>query len=431
MLNRNRGASGINDLSARLRYLEIQSWKSERGEGAIDARFSHDGQMIVFTKLKNQREGIWVKQVVGGAEPRLITDDATNNNWPIWSADDQRIAFASTRENKTGIWSSSVNGGPAQLLGIVEGRAIRPKAWSNDGKAIYYESSNNLFSLDVATGATTQLTRLEKQSSYRNFSVAPSENRICYVGVQNGQTDIWVASLRGEAAMKVTNDLEEDRTPVWHPDGNQIVYTSNRGGAFQVCVANLDGLKPRQVTFGAEDHVVSDISEGGTRLLEVSSRDNAEIFAVDTHSGRELELTSGSGLMLWPEVSPDGQMITFQSTNSIGKIASNSTIFVKGTTSAGPLTQIATDGFGPSWSPDGSRLAFLRFVDGQFDLFIADSSGASQRRLTTGGVRINGFFRLLPFLLGRPPPARPGDPSLASATYRVQAHGDPPETPRH
>ena len=286
-------------------------------------------------------------------------------------------------------------------MGIVEGVAIRPKAWSKDGKAIYYESGNNLFSLDVATGVTTQLTKLEKQSSYRNFSVDPAGYRICYVGVQNGQTDIWVASLRGENAVKLTNDLEEDRTPIWHPDGNRIVYTSNRGGAFQVCVANLDRAEPHQVTFGAEDQVVTDISKDGTRLLEVNSRDNAEIFGVDTHSGQELELTSGSGLMLWPEGSPDGEMITFQSTNAVGKIASNSTVFVKQTSSAGPLIQIAKDGFGPSWSPDGSRLAFLRFVGGQFDLFLASSSGEFEQRLTTSGVRINGLYLLPAAKFGR------------------------------
>jgi Tol biopolymer transport system component len=394
ILNRTRRANAVGNLSARLRFNVIQNWKSERDETQIEARFSHDGQMIAFMMLRDQWEGIWIKQAVSGAEPKLITTDPANNLWPVWSPDDQRIAFVSIREDKTGIWTTSVNGGPAQLLGNVKGDFVRTKSWSKDGRTIYYEAGNNLFGLDVATGAVSQLTKLENQSSYRNFRVSPDEDRLCYIDVQNGQTDIWVAGLHGEAPFKVTNDSEEDRTPLWHPDGKRIVYTSNRGGVFQICVGELDGSNPSQVTSGAEDHELSDISKDGVKLLDVSSRDNAEIFAVDSRSGQELELTSGSGLMLWPEVSRDGQMITFQAANSVGKIPTNSTILVKRTTSGGPLTQIAVDGFGPRWSPDGSRVAFLRFVDGKYELFTASSSGGLEQRLTMAGAEMNGFYLL-------------------------------------
>lgn len=401
VLNRNRAANAAGDLSARLGFSEIQSWKSERGEGAINAQFSHDGQMIVFTMLKNELSSIWVKQAVSGAEPRLIIADPSENNWPIWSPDDQRIAFFSYRGDTIGIWSSSVSGGPPQFLGDVENRGARLKSWSKDGRTIYFDSANNLFGFEVATGAITQLTKLDKQSGYRNFRLASDDNRIAYVGVQNAQTDIWVASINGEGAIKVTNDAEVDRAPLWHPDGKRIVYTSNRGGAFQVCVAYLDGAKPIQVTVGAADHVVSDISPDGARLLDVSSRDNAEMFAVDPDTGRESELSSGSGLMLWPEISPDGQLITFQSTNAVGKIASSSTILVKRPAGEGPVTQVAANGFGPTWSPDGSKIVFLRFAGGQPDIYSVSASGEDERRLTTGGVGMNGFYLLPATKYGR------------------------------
>lgn len=394
VLNKSRGANSVSDLSARLRFSEIQSWKSERGEGGIDARFSHDSQMIAFTRLKNGLDGIWVKQAVSGAEPRLIIADPSGNNWPIWSPGDDRIAFFSYREDKVGIWSSSIGGGPPQFLGPIKGAGVRLKCWSKDGRTIYYDSANNLYGFDVSTGVVTQLTKFQKQSSYRNFSLAPNEDRIAYVGVQNGQTDIWVASLNGEGAFKVTNDAEVDRTPLWHPDSKRIVYTSNRGGAFQVFVAYVDGTNPIQITVSGEEHVITDISRDGGRLLKVSSQDNAEIFGVDTDSGREFELTSGSGLMLWPEVSRDGRLITFQSTNATEKIASNSTIFVKRSTGEGPMISVAANGFGPTWSPDDRQILFLRFAGGQADIYSVSSSGENERRLTTGGVGMNGYYLL-------------------------------------
>jgi Tol biopolymer transport system component len=350
--------------------------------------------MIAFTMLKNELESIWVKQAVSGAEPRLIISDPNDVSWPIWSPDDERIAYYSYRDDQVGIWSSAVSGGPPQFLGPINGRSVRLKSWSRGGRTIYFDSGNNLFAFEVATGAVTQLTRFERQASYRNFSIAPNEDRIAYVSVQNGQTDIWVAKLNGETPTKITDDTDVDRSPLWHPDGKRIVYTSNRGGAFQVFIAYLDGSKPSQVTVGAADHVISDISRDGARLLDVSSQDNAEIFSIDTSSGREVELTSGSGLMLWPEISPDGQLITLQSTNATGKIASSSTIFVKRSTGDGPMTSVAANGFGPTWSPDGSTIFFLRFAGGLPDIYSVSANGESERRITTGGVGMNGFYLL-------------------------------------
>lgn len=384
-----------------LGFTELQSWESERGEGTIDARFSHDGQQIAFTMLKNEREGIWIKQAASGGEPRLITTDDTKNYWPVWSPDDQQIAFFSVREGKKGIWSVSVNGGPAVFLVPVKGLSIRPRSWSRDGKTIYYEAGNNLHGLDVTTRTTTQLTRLAPMAWLRHFSVSPAEDRICYVEAQNGQFDIWVAPLRGGPAFKVTDDAAEDRAPMWHPDGKRLIYTSNRGGAFQVCVAYVDGTSPQQVTVGTDDHRVSDISSDGTRLLDVSARGDAEIYRVDASTGRESELTSGSGLKLWPEISPDGGTLVFQSTSAIGKVTSNSMIVVKAASGAGPMTQIATDGFGPVWAPDGSRIAFLRSLDKTDGLFTISAAGTDEKRLTIDGVETNGYTQLPTTKLGK------------------------------
>jgi Tol biopolymer transport system component len=393
MVNRSRNAAS--DLSARLTYIDIQSWKSERGEGPINARFSHDGQMIAFTRTGNRQVNIWVKQALPGAEPRQLMIGTSHNAFPIWSPDDQQIAFVSTREGRTGIWSIPVNGGPETFLSPLESSTARTRAWSKDGKTIYYEVSNNLFALDVATRAATQVTQFSTKAPYRGrFSFAPAEDRICYVEVKNGRSDIWVASLHGESPFNVTDDDAEDHSPTWHPDGKRIVYTSDRGGVVQICVAYIDGSKPTQITSSAANHSVTDVSSDGTRLLDDNSRDDAAIFAIDVNTGRESEVASGSSQKLWPTVSPDGAFVLFQSVNPTGTILS-SLILVKRTTNQGPIAQIAENGFDPTWSPDGNRIAFLRLDASKVELFTVRSSGEDQRRLTNGGV-VPTAYNLLP-----------------------------------
>lgn len=394
VLNKGRNADGVNDFSSRLGFREIQSWKRERSEGTLNARFSHDGKWIAFTKMTNQEEKIWVTEASEGAQARQLTTGTMRNSWPIWSPNDRQIAFVSTREGKRGIWSIPANGGPETFLSPVEGSTVRTRSWSRDGRTIYYELNSNLFGLDVVTRTTAQLTKFASPAQRVHFSVAPAEDRISYLEIKNGQPDIWVASLHGESPYNVTNDAEVDRSPTWHPDGRRIVFISRRGGAFQVCVAFSDGAKPIQVTKGPIDHAVLDISSDGTRLLDDNSRDDAAIFAVDVDTARESEFASGNSLKLWPTVSPDDGVVLFQSVNPTGTLLA-STIVVKRAANDAPIVPIAENGFDPSWSPDGTRIAFLRVDAGRVEVFTVSAEGEDERRLTTGGV-VPIAYQMLP-----------------------------------
>jgi Tol biopolymer transport system component len=245
-----------------VRFSELYSWKSERGEAVLDARFSHDGTRIAFTALHDGSQTIWVKQTMNGPEPVPITKEKAESYWPIWSPDDQQLAFVSSKDGQNAIWSVPAKGGTPTLLKIINADAIpRTRYWSRDGKTIYYELNNNLHSLDVVSKTTSEITDLPAlRFPYRHFSISPDETRVGYVDSKDGQSDVWVASIRGEDKIQVTNDVADDRYPIWHPDGKRIIYTSERGGAYQICVAHLDGRKPVQVTVGGTEHVVSDVS---------------------------------------------------------------------------------------------------------------------------------------------------------------------------
>jgi len=129
-------------------------------------------------------------------------------------------------------------------------------------------------------------------------------------------------------------------------------------------------------------------------LLDDNSRDDAAIFAVDVDTGRESEFAAGHSLKLWPTVSPDGGVVLFQSVNPTGSPLA-STIVVKRTTNDAPIVPIAENGFDPSWSPDGTRVAFLRVDSGKVEVFTVTAAGEDERRVTTGGV-VSVPFQMLP-----------------------------------
>jgi Tol biopolymer transport system component len=126
-------------------------------------------------------------------------------------------------------------------------------------------------------------------------------------------------------------------------------------------------------------------------VLDLASRTDSNLFKVDLDGGKELEITSGVVLNLWPTVSPDGKMIAYQTTNAIGKLFSSS-ILIK-PASGGQQRQLAADGFNAIWSHEAHQLAFLRFSGGYVNIFLLTDAGA-EKQLTTGGILYSGHSLL-------------------------------------
>ncbi|GBC76628.1 Serine/threonine-protein kinase PknB [bacterium HR08] len=390
---------------AALRHVQLANWKNEPGESPPRVRFSPDGKMIVFASRKGGHPDLWIQQTLGGTAVPVTRDEWVERS-PLWSPDGQQIAFLSDRGGELGIWVIPALGGVPTLLHVVSPAAsarlspVNLIAWSATRNLIYYEAQRNLYALDVASRRATALTAFDPQRArVMDFCLSPDERRLAYVDVQGGQVDIWVLSLDGGRRMRVTESPEEERFPVWHPDGRRLFYSCKWGEAYQICVVDVSERTPLRLTSGDADLFVSDVSADGRRVLYTLSKDDADIWAVDLHTGEEVQVTTEIGLELWPTVSPDGRAIAFQAKPeaSAGGDLFRAQIVVRTLGGEEPTIRFTTAGFDPAWSPDGRHLAFLRRgSDGQLDLWIVPASGGAERRVVRAGV-YHGGYGLLPF----------------------------------
>ena len=264
---------------------------------------------MAFSSTRSGSSGIWIKQLSGGEAITSKRDKWTDFS-PLWSPDGQQIAFLSNRGDQSGIWSMPTLGGTPMLLKSLGSRSQGLVAWSKDGKTIYFELNQNLYALDVAAKQTAALTDFAALSfALREFSLSPDNERIAYTDWQDEEKDIWVMPLRGGQSVRLTHDRAEDNAPVWHPDGKRIIYSSVRNGVKQICVAYLDARPPLQITSGDNNQQVLDVSSDGAKILYSTARDESDIWGVKLDSGKEFQLTSDSGVELWPDVAPDSANI--------------------------------------------------------------------------------------------------------------------------
>jgi len=209
---------------------------------------------------------------------------------------------------------------------------IRDTNWDDNA----YETE--IWLVDVATGATRQLTNAKKSSQSPAWS--PDGSKLAFISDRTDKRQIYVISPQGGEAEALTT-LEDGVTAfAWSPDGKAIAYTATE--------AKPAAVKDRDKKYG-EFQVV----EQDHRMTH--------LFALDLATRATRALTTGAftvGSFSW---SPDGKSIAFDHrVNPELKNGGSADISIVTVADASVRKLVTQDGpdSHPVWSPDGSRIAF-------------------------------------------------------------------------
>ena len=107
-------------------------------------------------------------------------------------------------------------------------------------------------------------------------------------------------------------------------------------------------------------------------LSRAAPSQRSSIVRIDVDKGLATEMPGRAAMEFWPDVSPTDSRLAFQSAARV-----DSALYSRITIDTGSDLVYIGEGFEPKWSPDGARLAFLRFNENHMDLWVDDLHGNS------------------------------------------------------
>jgi len=335
----------------------------------VFAKFSPDGNWIAFTGQYDGDEQVYVIPATGGVPRQLTFYPAKGPFTPRWGWDNQvygwtkdgkQIIFKSQRDSWTlpvaRLYTVSVDGGPAEALPM-------PEAGSGD------------FSPDGA--------RMVYSPQSRDFR---PEKR--YGGGQANR--LYIFDLKSYDAKAITEGPRATRDAMWI--GDTIYFNSDRDGHFNLYAYNVANGKTNQVTQNKQWDVRWPSSDHKNRIIYEM---DGELQILDTRSGKAAPISitvPDDGLARRPsrisaanniesyELSPKGERALFSARGDIFTAP-----IEKGPTRNLTHSSGAHDKW-PSWSPDGSQIAFISDMTGEEELYVVPQDGSKPpTQMTTGG----------------------------------------------
>jgi TolB protein len=234
-----------------------------------DPAWSADGSQLAFESVTGNAFNLYVINADGSGERRLTTSTNRTDVQPSWSPDGIQIVFSRQKMDGTGgIWVIASDGSSLKHLTGDEGVTSHP-AWSPDGRTIAFESDRNgshdLFLMN-ADGSNKRplMTTPTVQEGDPNWS--PNGTMITFDSCPAssypcpGAADynVFVVGADGTGLQQLTTSTAIDMAPAWSPNGQQIVFRSDATGNTELFSMKVDGSEMRKLTAGLNGGVDPD-----------------------------------------------------------------------------------------------------------------------------------------------------------------------------
>ncbi|HOG27786.1 MAG TPA: S9 family peptidase [Vicinamibacterales bacterium] len=246
----------------------------------------------------------------------------------------------------------------------------------------------------VAARRAITLDDLAKIKSVGDPQRSPDGKWVAYVVTSadlekdKRDSDIWMVSWDGAQTVRLTSGPEKESAPRWSPDGRYLSFLSSRGTEEEKKKGAQIWLLDR---LGGEAQKLTEI-EGGVDEYSWSPDSKRFVFTKsDQDPADEPEKMEGWKRKTLPPIVLDRYRFKRDRDGYLKRLYSHVYVFDIAAKKAEQVTSGPFDDSEPSWSPDGTKIAFVSTRTGpdpdrheNSDIYVVDAKpGAEPRQVTT------------------------------------------------
>jgi Tol biopolymer transport system component len=344
----------------------------------------------------------WVVALVGSARPAP----------PFGLTRAGLIAF----DTADGIVVDTADGTARKVIVEPDGQSISP-TWSRNGLHLAYwhrPGTSGAWSLIVVDPNGTGSSVVAESVILRhreadlaqpsNIAWSPDSRRIAYAADVGDDTSIFVATLGRPGGVRITDPSLKAIDPAWRPDGSLIAFQSAQTETLHVVAPDGSGehqLAALPHTFLWPDWAPDGSSIATTAFVEDpddSTKGQIDIFTISANGAVVTNISRDPADEFSPTWSPDGSRLAWDRVPSDGSARAYLVVARPNWPNVVEI-RIPADLAPPTWSPDGTRIfSYVMDSDGAFhEIVVIDPDGVAPIvRLPAKGNIGNGNWQRLP-----------------------------------